>query len=230
MKLPLVIPSVLLSLALCACNSNPPQPKDKPAASAPQPQTSAPSPAIAATTPNQHFDYYLLNLSWSPEFCHSHPSDIQCASHSTFVLHGLWPQNADGTYPENCSNAPGPANPSQYSDIYPDPGLLQHEWKTHGTCSGLAPDAYFTTARTAFRTIVLPATLTEINHQISMPPAKILGLFTTANPDITNSSLALSCGNNYLTAVEVCLDKSLHPTACGPIRSCRANSVRIPPP
>jgi len=231
MKRSLAIPSTLLSLVLYACNSNSPQPQEKPPASAPQPQTSAPSPsAVAAPNPNQHFDYFLLNLSWSPEFCHSHSNAPECGQHMTFVLHGLWPQNADGTYPENCSNAPGPSNPSQYSDIFPDQGLLQHEWKTHGTCSGLTPDAYFTTARTAFRTITLPATLTEINHQISMPPNQIIGLFTTANPDIPNSSLAISCGNNYLTAVEVCLDKSLHATACGPIRSCKANSVRIPPP
>lgn len=230
MKLPLAIPPTLLSLALCACSSNAPKSKEQPA-TALKTQTSAPaSNEIAANTPNQHFDYYLLNLSWSPEYCHSHPSDIQCTQHSTFVLHGLWPQNSDGTYPQNCSNAPGPSNPLQYSDIYPDPGLLQHEWKTHGTCSGLTADAFFTTARTAFRTVILPATLTEINHQLSMPPTKIIDLFTTANPDIPATSLAISCGNNYLTAVEVCLDKSLHPTACGPIRSCRANSVRIPPP
>jgi ribonuclease T2 len=230
MKLPLAIPSVLLTLALSGCNSSTPQQPEKPPATASQPQTTAPSPAVAANTPTQQFDYYLLNLSWSPEFCHSHSNAPECSQHLTFVLHGLWPQNTDGTYPQNCSNAPGPANPAQYSDIYPDPGLLEHEWKTHGTCSGLTADAFFTTARTAFRTVTLPATLTEINHQISMPPDKIINLFTTANPNIPATSLAISCGNNYLTAVEVCLDKSLHATACGPIRSCKANSVRIPPP
>src|SRR5215472_5142960 len=120
MKRSLAIPSTLLSLVLYACNSNSPQPQEKPPASAPQPQTSAPSPsAVAAPNPNQHFDYFLLNLSWSPEFCHSHSNAPECGQHMTFVLHGLWPQNADGTYPENCSNAPGPSNPSQYSDIFP---------------------------------------------------------------------------------------------------------------
>ena len=57
-----------------------------------------------------------------------------------------------------------------------------------------------------------------------------LSSFNAANPSIPHASLALSCGNNYLTAVEVCLDKTLHPIACGPIRSCRATVVRIPPP
>ncbi len=219
--------SLLLALlpALTACTPRPaPAPEPKPPAH--------PSQASAQTTPNaaQNFDYYLLSLSWSPEYCHSHPSDIQCARHSTFVLHGLWPQNTDGSYPHNCSNAPGPSNPSQYADIYPDPGLLQHEWKTHGTCSGLSPDAFFTAARQAFQSVTVPPALASLKHQISLPPAKILSLVSQSNPDLTQQNLALSCGSNYLTAVEVCLDKSLHPTPCGPIRSCRANSVKIPSP
>jgi ribonuclease T2 len=78
--------------------------------------------------------------------------------------------------------------------------------------------------------IAIPRTLASLDRQISLPPAKILGLFTEANPPIPSTSLAMTCSNNYLTAVEVCLDKSLHPVACRGIRSCRANTVRIPPP
>ena len=178
----------------------------------------------------QGFDYYLLNLSWSPEFCHSHPDAVECSEHATFVLHGLWPQNLNGTYPENCSDAPGPGDPTQYSDIYPDQGLLAHEWKTHGTCSGLGPDTFFQLARQAVHSVTIPTQLSSINQQLAMPPDQILSLFTQANPTIPTSSLAISCGNNYLTAVEVCFNKSLQPRACGPIRSCRANTVRIPPP
>lgn len=214
--------ALTLLLPLAACNPHPtPEPAPRPRATA---------AAIPQPTGPQNFDYYLLNLSWSPEFCYSHPDKTECAQHAAFVLHGLWPQNSNGSYPQNCSDAPGPANPSQYADIYPDPGLLQHEWRTHGTCSGLSPDAFFTAARAAFQSIAIPPTLTQLTHQISLPPAQILGLVTQSNPGIPDSSLALSCGHNFLTAVEVCLDKQLHPIACGPIRSCRANTVRIPPP
>jgi ribonuclease T2 len=52
----------------------------------------------------------------------------------------------------------------------------------------------------------------------------------TANPSFPANSILISCGNNYLTAVEVCMDKQAQPIACGPIRSCRANTVRITPP
>lgn len=209
------------------------------ACSAPAPVTSTPTTARhnasnASALPQpvgaQSFDYYLLNLSWSPEFCFSHRTAPECGRGATFVLHGLWPQNTDGSYPQNCGNAPGPANPSQYSDIYPDRGLLEHEWRTHGTCSGLSPDAFFTTARAALQAFTVPPKLAQLNAQISLPPDQILSLVTQSNPSIGASSLALSCGNNYLTAVEVCLDKQLHPIACGPVRSCRARTVRIPPP
>lgn len=215
------IPITILAaiLPLSACKS-----------SAPDAPASPVSSERSALPTGTGFDYYLLNLSWSPEFCHSHPNAAECAAHSTFVLHGLWPQNFDGTYPENCSNAPGPTDASSFSDIYPDPGLLQHEWHTHGTCSGLAADAFFATARTAYRSIVVPQKLQSLTRQTSMSPNEVMDLFMQDNPKIPRESLAVSCGNNYLTAVEVCLDKTLHPVQCGPIRSCKAVIIRIPPP
>jgi ribonuclease T2 len=217
---------LLLSLSL-GCNSS-----QTPTRSSALHQESSPRQAriSPAATANQPFDYYLLNLSWSPEFCYSHPAAAECAQHRAFTLHGLWPQNNSGPYLENCTNAPGPLDPAQFSDIYPDPGLLRHEWKTHGTCSGLSADAFFNLARQAERSVVVPTELTSLDHQTSMPPAQILDLFAKANPSFPRESLALSCGNNFLTAIEVCMSKTLQPTACGAIRSCRANTVRIPPP
>jgi ribonuclease T2 len=215
--------ALLPLLFLTACDPHP-QPTPEPA---PRPRATAFAEPPSVT---QNFDYYLLNLSWSPEFCHSHPNATECAQHPTLVLHGLWPQNDNGTYPENCSTDSGPRDPAAYSDIYPDSGLLNHEWRTHGTCSGLPPAAFFALARNAFHSVAIPPALSQLDHQISMPPGQILDLFTAANPSIPRSSLALSCGNNYLTAIEVCLTKNALPAPCGPIRSCRANTVRITPP
>lgn len=188
------------------------------------------SATVDRASTSQPFDYYLLNLSWSPEFCSTHPSAVECPQHLGFILHGLWPQENSGKYLENCSTAPGPANPAAYADLYPDPGLLQHEWKTHGTCSGLGPDAYFTLARMAVHSVSIPAALTQLHQQISLPPAQIITLFQQANPNFPATSLAVSCGNNRLTAIEVCMNKSGQAIPCGPIRSCRANTVRITPP
>ncbi len=210
----------LVILVVAGCRSTPP---------ASQPEAAQPAQSSAESA-GSGFDYYLLNLSWSPEFCYSHPSAPECAAHDAFVLHGLWPENNDGTYPENCSNAPGPADPGKYSDLYPDSGLLDHEWRTHGTCSGLSADAFFAAARTAYHSVRIPPELANLKTQTSMPPEAVLGLFTDRNPGIPRSSLVLSCGHNFLTAIEVCLDKDLHPAPCSGLHSCRANAVRIPAP
>jgi ribonuclease T2 len=215
---PAILIAALALLSALACKSSSPN------ASTSGSSTQNPLPTGSG------FDYYLLNLSWSPEFCYSHPDAAECAAHYTFILHGLWPQNNDGTYPENCSNAPGPADPSLFKDIYPDQGLLEHEWKTHGTCSGLQPDAFFATARTAYRSITIPHRLEALTRQTSMSPNQIIDAFMVDNPRIPRESLAVSCGHNYLTAVEVCLDKTLRPIQCGPIHSCRAVVIRVPPP
>ena len=176
------------------------------------------------------FDFYLLNLSWSPEFCHSHPDAAECAEHARFVLHGLWPERMDGSYPENCSDAPGPANPAQYADVYPEEGLLEHEWRAHGTCSGLSADAFFGAARRAYEAVKIPGALATMTAQTSMTPDEITSAFAAANPGFAPGSVLVSCGHNYLTAVEVCVDKSLKPMACPALRSCRANMVKIPAP
>jgi ribonuclease T2 len=222
----IVLLSLLLPLAflpLAACN-----PKPKPV---PEPVPRPHATAFAAhPSTTQNFDYYLLNLSWSPEFCHSHPNATECSQHAAFVLHGLWPQNNNGTYPQDCSAEPAPGDPAAFNDLYPDPGLLNHEWRTHGTCSGLSPDAFFTLARNALHSVAIPTELKSLDHQISRPPMEILSLFSQTNPSFPRDSFALSCGNNYLTAIEVCMNKTLQPIACGSIRSCRANTVRIAPP
>lgn len=227
MKQRIITSFIALLVPLTGCHSSP-QTASGSASPGPEGATVPIGGRIAAS--GSGFDFYLLNLSWSPEYCYAHSAAAECAAHAGFVLHGLWPENADGTYPENCSSVSGPADPNQYKDIYPDLGLLEHEWQTHGTCSGLGPDAFFQAARSAFRAVIIPPTLSTLTSQISLPPDEIIDLFTASNRAIPSSSFAITCGHNYLTAVEVCLDKNLHPTPCAGIRSCRANAVRIPAP
>ena len=175
------------------------------------------------------FDYYVLALSWSPEFCYSHRDKPECQSgHRGFVVHGLWPQFTNG-YPENCSDAAGLADPSKMADLLPDPSLVEHEWKTHGTCSGLDAEAYFKLLRQAFSQIHIPAKLFAPSQESSLTPAQVKDEFLQANRGLAREDLTVSCGNNYLTAVSVCMTKSLEPKACEAMRECRANSIKVPP-
>jgi ribonuclease T2 len=111
-----------------------------------------------------------------------------------------------------------------------DPTLLQHEWQTHGTCSGLAPDAFFALARSAEQSIHIPNELSQLSQLSTLTPAQLITLFTQSNPAIPASSIAISCGNNYLAAVEVCMDKTLKPERCPAVKTCGGNQIRIPSP
>src|SRR6202034_187890 len=103
------------------------------------------------------FDFYVLSLSWSPSFCaeaaerHAERSaSVQCRARPySFVVHGLWPQYDKG-FPELCQQ-PSPrlyhGIVSAMLDLMPAPRLVYNEWDKHGTCSGLAPRAYFDTVR-----------------------------------------------------------------------------------
>ncbi|EEX90586.1 ribonuclease T2 [Brucella ceti M644/93/1] len=95
------------------------------------------------------FDFYVLSLSWSPSYCASQgprANQQQCGVRRPFgfVVHGLWPQNERG-YPANCQvdnmRSRGSYVPrriiSSLSDIIPSAGLIAHQWRKHGSCSGL---------------------------------------------------------------------------------------------
>jgi ribonuclease T2 len=180
------------------------------------------------TAPGQ-FDFYLLNLSWSPEFCATHGDSPECGRSLGFVVHGLWPQDDDGDYPQHCSDAPGPANPQADTDIIPTVSLVEHEWETHGTCSGLGAADYFVAMHKAYAGVKIPANIGLGSDPDGVAPDQLLARFAAANPGYPAGSFALSCGNNRLTAVEICLTKDLRPEACQGVRSCRAKVVKVTP-
>jgi ribonuclease T2 len=179
--------------------------------------------------PPGQFDFYLLNLSWSPEFCATHGDSPECGRGLGFVVHGLWPQDTNGDYPQHCSDAPGPTDARANTDIIPTASLVEHEWQTHGTCSGLGPNDYFAQIHKAYAAVKLPANIGGGRDAEGVSPDELLARFARANPSYPPGSFALSCGNNRLTAVEICLTKDLRPEACQGVRSCRANVVKVTP-
>ena len=176
------------------------------------------------------FDFYLMNLAWSPEFCGIQGTSAHCTAPPNFVLHGLWAQNNDGSYPVFCSQEPGPAKPARNLDLTPDLALLDHEWAKHGTCSSLGPQRFFAMERTAYRTLRIPPAFSHIDHEVSLSPIRILGDFYRANPDFPQGSILIGCAGNRLTAVEACYSRDLHPIVCKGLTSCQSNAIDIAPP
>lgn len=177
------------------------------------------------------FDYYLLVLSWSPEFCHGKPGAAQCQEHRNFVLHGLWPQNNDGSYPASCrTTLPAPTDLSKIKQIMP-PEILTHEWQKHGTCSGLSGDAYFRLAETLFESIKVPADLVAPTRTTTTRPSDFKKDLENSNPSLADPDIAIQLRQHYLNAVELCFSKGDHPTptACVHVTDVKSGTFRIPP-
>lgn len=177
------------------------------------------------------FDHYLLNLSWSPEFCYSHATSPECSAmpRHGFIVHGLWPEFRNGGGPEYCSHAAGLSNPASMLDIMPDLHLIEHEWQAHGTCSGLAPDDYFDLIRRAYNAIRIPRQFENPRAQVAISPSDIKKAFEQANPGLGDADIVIACDKRFLTAVSICLSKELKPVACPVARDCDARMIRVPP-
>src|ERR1051325_3236695 len=112
------------------------------------------------------FSYYMLVLSYAPDFCvqphvDTDPRECGAGGKIGFVVHGLWPQGETTRGPENCKPAPtpSPASIAAMLKYFPTEKLAEHEWSAHGTCSGLGPDDYFALIRKARDAVQIPDSL-----------------------------------------------------------------------
>jgi ribonuclease T2 len=184
------------------------------------------------------FSYYMLVLSYAPDFCAQpggNKDARECGSgrHVGFVVHGLWPQGESSRGPENC----GHASPVSQAIIQatlkyiPTESLIQHEWSTHGTCSGLSAQDYFAALRKARDSVSLPGDLDQPSSRVQTSPAEIESKVATANPSFPKTAIRTSCYNNSeLQEIRICLDKELSPRACGSSAGeCRTETVTMLP-
>jgi ribonuclease T2 len=176
------------------------------------------------------FDFYLLTLSWSPQFCSTNETNPECtAGERGFVVHGLWPEYNNGKWPANCSDAPAPSNPSLYADLIPTT-IIEHEWSKHGTCSSLSAPAYFGLIRTVSSSVAIPQNLQSASQQFQEAPTDVKVAFATANAAISVQDIAIGCTRDgFLNDVEICISKAGKPIPCPVIPDCLSNQITILP-
>jgi ribonuclease T2 len=180
------------------------------------------------------FDYYVLSLSWSPEFCSNHHDPEQCQGTRkyTFVVHGLWPQYEKG-WPQFCQpSSPVPADlAGSMLDLMPNRQLIQHEWDKHGTCSGLKQKGYFDLIRQVREGINIPKDYAQPLKQVTQTPSQIKQHFEAANAGFGKDAIRLACSGRFLSEVDMCLGKDLKSRTCAPdVRDkCSASKVILRP-
>lgn len=216
----------------------PSAPKQKEAATGPDHDDRRNDRSPGDSSSERGFDYYVLSLSWSPSYCRSDEgagNRQQCAKDRdlSLVVHGFWPQRENG-YPEFCASGEPERVPGEFArrqlDLLPSVGLVGHQWRKHGTCSGLTQRAYFDTLRAAWKRLALPAELRSADRQKTLGTDRIAALLTAANPGLTQAAIAITCDGSRLDEIRICMTKGLEFRDCtgAERRRCRRDSLTLP--
>lgn len=184
------------------------------------------------------FDYYVLSLSWSPNWCayegDARGSDQCDARHDHgWILHGLWPQYHRG-WPEYCKTAerpPSRAMTRDMADIMGTSGLAWHQWKKHGVCSGLSAAAYYALSREAYGRVVRPPVFRKLDKAVKLPASVVEEAFLQANPGMVPDGVTITCRDRHIQETRICLSRDLDPVPCGQdvVRDCRAKDALFTP-
>lgn len=203
--------------------------------------TPAPTP-IASSAPSipqgSGFDFYVLSLSWSPSYCEAEGEEAnrqQCASGRpyAFVVHGLWPQFERG-YPQDCDTDERDVSTERLRSLYdimPSAGLIRHQWRKHGSCSGLSQADYFDVLRKAREKVEIRPAYRRIGDYLTLAPGEAERAFLQSNPAAPAEGVAVTCDRRYLREVRICMTSDLEFRACPEVdrRDCRLGKVVMPP-
>ena len=189
---------------------------------------------LAARDIAGQFDYYVLALSWQPSWCSSTGDDrdakeCDAGTGRDFSVHGLWPQYERG-WPDYCETRerdPSRRESQAMADVMGSGGLAWHQWQKHGRCSGLSATDYFQATRDALDAITIPAVFDDLARDIAVPPLVIEEAFIEVNPDLTRDAITVTCRDDALTEVRICLTRDLQPRDCAPDarRDCSRRSI-----
>lgn len=184
------------------------------------------------------FDYYVLALSWSPNWCAlegDSRGSPQCDGDADFgwVLHGLWPQYEDG-WPADCRHAfrnPSRSDTAAQADLFGSAGSAWHQWNKHGSCSGLSPDDYYAFARLAYDRVTRPEVFRRLENPVTLPASLIEEAFMRDNEGLDADEITITCRSGRIQEARICLTRDLELRTCGAdvIRDCSLDDALFDP-
>jgi ribonuclease T2 len=184
------------------------------------------------------FDYYVMALSWSPNWCARTGNDRdspQCATGSDFgwVLHGLWPQYARG-WPDYCATthrAPTPVQTTAQAGLFGSARSARHQWAKHGVCSGLSADAYYDLSATAYARVTRPQVFRDLDDPVRLPARVVEQAFLRDNPALSADAITVTCRSGGIAEARICLTRDLDFRDCGADvrRDCALDDALLAP-
>ena len=120
---------------------------------------------------------------------------------------------------------------AQMADIMGTSGLAWHQWKKHGTCTGLSAAGYYALSREAYATVVRPPVFRKITKRMKLPASVIEEAFLQANPGFERDGITITCQNGMIQEARICLSRDLKPVPCGQdvVRDCRMKDALFDP-
>lgn len=163
---------------------------------------------------------YTLAITWSPQYCRTHPAVRQSAFECTgpgfgFTLHGLWPDGVGAVWPQYCKPAPilPPALLRKTLCSTPSEQLIQHEWAKHGTCMAGPAGDYFGKSTRLYRSLRYPNMAALSGAPLTVGQFK--AAFAAANPAIPADAIRVTLTRDqWLDELWLCLDRRFHYTRC----------------
>ncbi|PLL14330.1 ribonuclease T [Tabrizicola sp. TH137] len=169
-----------------------------------------------------YFDYYVMALSWSANWCAREGdarNDPQCDAGRgvDFVLHGLWPQYEEG-WPSFCRTAerdPPRSLTAAQADLFGGAGAAFYQWKKHGRCSGLSAAGFYDLARQARARVAVPEVFRGLARDIRLEADVVEEAFLEANPTLAPDGVVVTCRDGLVQELRICLTSGLEFRTCG---------------
>lgn len=184
------------------------------------------------------FDYYVLALSWSANWCALEGDardSPQCDTRKDhgWILHGLWPQFHRGhpSYCKTAKRAPSRSMTNDMADIMGTGGLAWHQWKKHGTCTDLSASDYYALSREAYASIIRPPVFRKLDRTVKLPASVVEDAFIKDNPTLKRNNITITCRQGYIQEARICLSKDLRTVPCGHdvIKDCTLKDALFTP-
>ena len=120
---------------------------------------------------------------------------------------------------------------AQMADLMGTGGLAWHQWKKHGSCSGLSAPAYFALSREAYARVNRPAVFRKLTKAVKLPAAIVEEAFLKANPGFEPDGVTVTCRSGHIQEVRICLSRDLKPVLCGQdvVRDCTLKDAVFTP-
>lgn len=182
----------------------------------------------------------MSNISWPGSVCATSRCNSGARNFNYWVIHGLWPQNNDGTWPSNCG---AKFDASKISDLIPtlekvwpdlerndEKGFWSHEFDKHGSC---ATSTYINGEHDYFAASIKLQSQINLVNMLSQGGVRSGGSYPAtqvyqAVQTATGTAPQLHCIGTKLVELRVCVDKNLNYTNCDQSEANCGSTISLP--